>query len=142
VLAAAGRTRWRYPKYAIPETFAEDLHYAAMHNLPAVRFSRGAAMSEARMTLMEAIARKQAVTARYNGDEIKLAPHLLFERRGDLFLQALNMGKAWRTDEERRLGQFKLAGLIGTKLLDEAFAPLPHYDAVLPHPDDALILTV
>ena len=41
-------------------------------------------MSDTRLKLIEAIARKQAVTARYNGDEIKLAPHLLFERRGDL----------------------------------------------------------
>jgi hypothetical protein len=99
-------------------------------------------MSEARMTLIEAIARKQAVAARYNGEHIKLAPHLLFERRGDLFVRALNMGKAWRADEEPRLGQFKLAGLGATELLDEKFDPLPDFDAMPPHPTDALILTV
>lgn len=99
-------------------------------------------MIESRITLMEAIARKRAVAAQYNGERIKIAPHLLFERRGDLFVGALNMSKVWRTDEERRLGQFKLTGLVAPELLDETFAPLPEYEAVPPHPDDALLLTV
>lgn len=99
-------------------------------------------MSETRITLMEAIARQRTITARYNGDVIKLAPHLLFERRGDLFISALNMSKSWRTDDERRLGQFKLAGLVATELLDESFDPLPSYQAEAPRSDDTLILTI
>ena len=66
-------------------------------------------MSEARLTLMEAIARKQVVAAQYNGEQIKLAPHLLFERRGDLFVHALNMNRrspglassSWRVLSQR-----------------------------------------
>jgi hypothetical protein len=99
-------------------------------------------LSETRIKLIEAIARKQTVTARYNGAVIKLAPHLLFERRGDLFISALNMSKSWRTDDERRLGQFKLAGLAATELLDEGFDPLPTYEAAAPRSDDTLILTI
>ncbi|MEO6091519.1 MAG: hypothetical protein ABIT04_12205 [Novosphingobium sp.] len=91
--------------------------------------------------MIEAIARQQTVAARYNGDLIKLAPHLLFERRGDLFVSALNMSKNWR-DDERRLGQFKLAGLVATELLDERFDPLPSYQAAAPRPDDTVILTI
>lgn len=99
-------------------------------------------MSETRIKLIEAIARKQTITARYNGDLIKLAPHLLFERRGDLFVSALNMSKSWRTDVEPRLGQFKLTGLVATELLAESFDPLPSYQAAAPRPDDTLILTI
>lgn len=99
-------------------------------------------MSETRLKLMEAIARRQTVTARYNGDLIKLAPHLLFERHGELFVSALNMSKSWRNDDERRLGQFKLAGLVATELLDERFDPLPSYEAAAPRSDDTLILTI
>lgn len=99
-------------------------------------------MSETRMTLMEAIARRRAVIAQYNGEHIKLAPHLLFERRGDLYVQALNMSKPSRPDEQPRLGQFKLAGLIATKLLDERFDPMPDFDANPPHPSDASVLAV
>jgi hypothetical protein len=95
-----------------------------------------------RLTLMEAIARKRAVAARYNGSLIKLAPHLLFERHGDLFVSALNMSKNWPNDDERRLGQFKLAGLAATELLDEQFDPLPSYQPSPPRPDDTLILAI
>lgn len=95
-----------------------------------------------RVTLMAAIALKQAVEACYNGKELRLAPHLLFERRGDSFLRALNMRKTWRSDEQPRLGQFKLAGLIDVQLTGEPFEPLPAYDALLPQSDDELILAV
>lgn len=99
-------------------------------------------MSETRLTLMEAIARQKTVTASYNGGIIKLAPHILFERHGDLFVSALNLTKAWRSEDERRLGQFKLAGLVATKLLDEPFEPLPTYQPETPRPDDTLILAI
>lgn len=99
-------------------------------------------MDNTRITMMEAIARKRTVTARYNGNEIKLAPHLLFERHGDLFVSAFNMSKAWRTDDERRLGQFKLAGLGALRLLDESFEPLPSYEPSPPRAEDTPILAI
>jgi hypothetical protein len=98
--------------------------------------------SSPRLTLMEAITRQRTVTALYNGAVIKLAPHQIFERRGDLFLTALNLSKNWRADEERRLGQFKFAGLKDVQLLDEAIAPLPSYDGMPPRPDDIPILSI
>lgn len=94
------------------------------------------------MTLMEAIARKKTILASYNGGRLKLAPHLLFERHNDLFVSALNLSKVWRADEEPRLGQFKLAGLVSPELLDETFAPLPGFKPMPPRPDDALLLAV
>jgi hypothetical protein len=99
-------------------------------------------MSDTRLKLMEAIARQKAVEALYNGQRIKLAPHSLFERRGDLFVSALNMSKSWRSDEERRLGQFKLSGLGSPDLLEESFDPLPSYDPAATHGDDKLILAI
>ncbi len=95
-----------------------------------------------RLTLMEAIARKRAVAALYNGTTIKLAPHQIFERHGDLFLSALNLSKNWRADEERRLGQFKFAGLKDVQLLEDAIVALPSYNGALPRPDDVLILSI
>jgi hypothetical protein len=98
--------------------------------------------SETRMTLMAAIARRQTVAAQYNGAQITLAPHLLFERHGDLFVRALNLNKNWRDEADRRLGQFKLAGLAGIRLLEEQFLPLPTYEAAPPRSDDILILAI
>ena len=62
------------------------------------------------VTSIAAIALKQIVQAQYNREELKFASHILFERQGELFLQALNMHKRWRSDEQPRLGQFTLVG--------------------------------
>ncbi len=99
-------------------------------------------MSDTRLKLMVAIARQKAVAALYNGKLIKLAPHLLFERRGDLFVSALNMSKNWRMDEEQRLGQFKLAGLGEADVLEESFDPVASYDRAAPRSDDTLLLAI
>ncbi|MGH6745405.1 hypothetical protein EDF58_103221 [Novosphingobium sp. PhB57] len=99
-------------------------------------------MIDTRLSLMEAISFRRTVNARYNGGIIKLAPHLMFERHGDLFVSALNLSKAWRSPEERRLGQFKLAGLEVTELLEEVFEPLPDFEPAAPRSDDTLLLTV
>ena len=98
--------------------------------------------NDPRMVLFEAIARKRAVTAEYNGVRMRLAPHVLFERRGDLFLSALNLTKNWRSDDDKRLGHFKLDGLGETALTDEGFDPLPSFEAAAPQPDDTLVLAV
>lgn len=95
-----------------------------------------------RLKLIEAIARKRIVVTRYNGQPVRLAPHLLFERRGDLFVGALNLSKNRRAEDELQLGQFKLAGLGCAELLDDGFVPVPSYQAAAPRPTDTLILAV
>ncbi len=99
-------------------------------------------MTDARLTLLEAISRRMLVEAQYNGATIRLAPHLMFERHGDLFVAALNLGKTWRSAEEPRLGQFKLAGLNDTRLIEEEFEPLPGYEPNPPRETDTLVLSV
>ena len=108
-----------------------------MHNETSAKSS-----NDPRMVLFEAIARKRAVTAQYNGVQMRLAPHVLFERRGDLFLSALNMTKNWRSDDEKHLGHFKLDGLGETILTDEGFDPLPSFQPTAPQPDDTLVLAI
>ncbi len=98
-------------------------------------------MSEPRLVLMEAIACKLVVTARYNGVILKLAPHALFERHGELYVSALNLNKNWISEDARRLGHFKLSGLSMMELTQEAFDPLPDYEAP-PRPQDMLVFAV
>ena len=81
------------------------------------------------------------LTAHYNGLALTLAPHVLFARRGDLFVSALNLAKTWRSADERRLGYFKLAGLADVEVTGEPFEPLPN-SAALPRTDDELLLAV
>ncbi|MEQ1543333.1 MAG: hypothetical protein HOO94_04085 [Novosphingobium sp.] len=99
-------------------------------------------MSDNRLLMLEAIARKRTIAASYNGQRIVLAPHLLYERHGDQYVAALNFGKVWRSDEAPRLGQFKLAGLASAELLDESFEPLTSFDGAVPREGDVAILAV
>lgn len=99
-------------------------------------------MTDTRLTMMEAIARRRTITANYNGARMTLAPHQLFERHGDLFVSALNLGKTWRSDDDRRLGHFKLDGLGAPEIGEESFEPLPSFEAAPPRDDDTLLLAV
>jgi len=99
-------------------------------------------MSDTRLKMMEAIARRRTVSADYNGNRMTLAPHQLFERHGALFVSALNLNKTWRSEEERRLGHFKLDGLRAPELGDEEFDPLPSFEAAAPRDDDVLLMAV
>lgn len=115
--------------------------YVATHNEKHPPLMTGS-MDDTRLKLMEAIARKKLVTAQYNGQTLTLAPHLLFERRGDLFISALNLNKSWRSDEEPRLGHFKLGGLASIELSEEGFEPLPGFEAAPPREEDTPLLGV
>ena len=99
-------------------------------------------IGDPRLVLFEAIACQRAVTAQYNGVQMRLAPHILFERRGDLFISALNLTKNWRSDDEKHLGHFKLDGLGETTLTEDAFDPLPSFEPAAPQPDDTLVLAI
>lgn len=96
----------------------------------------------AERSIIEAIACKRLILAVYNGGEMLLAPHQLFTRHGDLFVSALNMRKAWRSDDERRLGHFKVDGLSDVHLAEDAFEPLPGFDGTLPRPDDVQVFAI
>ena len=117
-------------------------HYAAMHNDDSTTSALAEPAINPLPILMEGIARRRLIQAQYNGAIFKLAPYQLFERHKDLFISALNMSKAWSSDDERRLGQFKIAGLSALELIDEEFAPIPSYDGSLPRAEDMLLLAV
>ena len=92
--------------------------------------------------LIEAIALRRMVAAVYNGNEMLLAPHRLFSRRGALYVSALNTRRNWRSDDERRLGHYKLDGLSALRIEDETFEPLPGFDASLPREGDEAVFSV
>ena len=92
--------------------------------------------------LIEAIALRRLVSVHYNGTTMQLAPHRLFSRHGELYLSAFNPNKNWRSDEDRRLGHFKLAGLSGVRLREEGFVPLPDFDGTPPREDDQNLFAV
>ena len=95
-----------------------------------------------RIYVLEAITAGTLLEADYNRQQLSLAPHALFARRGELYLGAVNQAKAIRSDEEPRLGVFKLAGLSAVRVTDQPFDVLPESAQGLPLPEDELLFKV
>jgi hypothetical protein len=110
-------------------------HFAAMQNTPD-------SPPTVERVLIEAIALKRLVAATYNSSEMVLAPHQLFARHGALFVSALNTRRNWRSDEERKLGHFKLDGLSDVRMEPDSFEPLPTFDANPPREDDQQLFSI
>ncbi len=71
--------------------------------------------------LLEAIARNLCVEAVYNRVRMILAPHILYTRHDELYVDAVALEKDGRTPRELKLGTFKLAGLGDVTLTGRAF---------------------
>ncbi|WP_414901774.1 hypothetical protein ACMT1E_01445 [Sphingomonas flavalba] len=71
--------------------------------------------------LLEAIALRKCIMATYNRTAFKLAPHILYTRHDDLFVDAVTVERDGRPPREIKLGAFKLAGLSELALTSQTF---------------------
>ncbi len=78
--------------------------------------------------LLEAIARRLCVTTVYNRMAVLLAPHILYTRHDELFVDAVTVEREGRKPREIKLGSFKLAGLGPPQLTARAFMPEAGFD--------------
>ncbi len=78
-------------------------------------------MSDPRL-ILEGIALKKCVVATYNRTTMKLAPHILYTRHGELHMDAVALERAGVPPREKKLGVFKLIGLSDVAVTDEHFA--------------------
>lgn len=80
-------------------------------------------------TLFEAIVRTRAITATYNRGEVLLAPHILFTRHGEVYLDAVTLERDGKPPREEKMGTFKLDGLGDPAIVeDRPFFPSALYD--------------
>ena len=77
---------------------------------------------------LEAIALKTSVEAVYNRMKLRLAPHILYTRHDELFIDAVTLERDGQPPREIKLGTFKLAGLREVALADQPFQPAPVFD--------------
>lgn len=73
--------------------------------------------------LLQAIALKQCVEATYNRMRVRLAPHILYTRHDDVFVDAVTLEREGQPPREIKLGTFKLMGLKDIVVSDAAFTP-------------------
>lgn len=78
--------------------------------------------------LLEAIALRKCVEAVYNRSTIKLAPHILYTRHDELFVDGITVEREGQPPRETKLGTFKLQGLQGLALISRSFTPNPLFD--------------
>jgi hypothetical protein len=77
---------------------------------------------------LEAIARRVCVSTIYNRTAIKLAPHILYTRHDELFIDGVTVEREGKKPKELKLGTFKLSGLTATELTRRLFVPQPLFD--------------
>ncbi|MCP1471411.1 hypothetical protein J3E64_003118 [Sphingobium sp. OAS761] len=71
--------------------------------------------------IFEAIALQKCLKVTYNKMVVTLAPHILYTRHDEMFIDAVTVDRDGRPPRELKLGTFKLAGLSDLQIVDEAF---------------------
>ena len=76
----------------------------------------------------EAIARRKCIAATYNRQSFTLAPHILYTRHDEMFIDAVTVKRDGQTPRDVKIGSFKLAGLTDVSLESLAFSPEPVFN--------------
>jgi hypothetical protein len=78
--------------------------------------------------VLQAIAMRTCIEATYNREEVKLAPHILYTRHDELYVDAVTVERRGLPPRETKLGTFKLAGLAVSGLAPRSFEPYAVFD--------------
>lgn len=86
--------------------------------------------------------RRLRVRAIYNRSEMLFAPHILYTRHDDPFVDGVVMEREGKPPREIKLASFKLAGLSGVTLTTERFDPQAVFDPAEPRYHGVTIATL
>lgn len=78
--------------------------------------------------VLEAIVKRMALAASYNRGEVIIAPHILYTRHGELYVDAVTLEREGKPPKEPKVGAFKLAGLNPLRITARRFEPSPLFD--------------
>lgn len=94
---------------------------------PAIATDGPALSSEAEL-IVQAIRRKLCIVAVYNRTSMQIAPHILYTRHDELFVDGVVLLRDGKVPAELKLGTFKLVGLNSLSLTAESFTVQALYD--------------
>tara|TARA_B100000678_G_scaffold147298_1_gene122988 strand:+ start:351 stop:722 length:372 start_codon:yes stop_codon:yes gene_type:complete len=83
---------------------------------------------EPNQIVLEAIARQKCITATYNKQNVKLAPHVLWTRHDDLFVDAVALERDGKPPREYKMGTYKIDGLKDLAVHEQSFLPATTYN--------------
>jgi hypothetical protein len=78
--------------------------------------------------ILEAIALRQHLGARYNKLDLVLAPHVLYKRNDSYFIDAITILRDGAEPKEPKVGSYNLAGLSDLTVLEDKFEVHPLFD--------------
>lgn len=81
--------------------------------------------------VLQAIALTKCIAATYNRQALVLAPHILYTRHDEIYVDAVTILRDGYPPKEVKLGAYKLTGLRDATLADRPFARSKLFD-----PDD------
>lgn len=93
-------------------------------------------------TVFEAIVKRQALAATYNRGAVTLAPHIVYTRHGEIYVDAVTLERDGQPPKEVKVGAFKLAGLGGLRITPRRFTPSELFTAGDPKYAGVTLLTV
>lgn len=79
-------------------------------------------------TVLEAIALRKCLEATYNRTRIRLAPHILYTKHDQLYLDGVTLERDGKPPREIKVGAFKLDGLCDLALTPYEFEPQPVFN--------------
>ncbi len=79
--------------------------------------------------IFEGIATRTCITATYNRMLILLAPHILYTKHDELYLDGVTMKRDGELPREVKMGAFKVTGLNDLALSEQAFVPHTAWNA-------------
>ena len=71
--------------------------------------------------VLEAIVKQQAIAGSWNRSDVTLAPHVLYTRHDELFIDAVTLERDGKPPKEPKLGTFKLAGVGAVRITPRRF---------------------
>jgi len=92
--------------------------------------------------ILEAIALRKCLNARYNRALIQLAPHVLYKRNDSFFIDAITIAREGQPPKEEKVGSFNLAGLADVAVCDQPFTISPLFDRMNPKYRDGVLFMV
>lgn len=79
--------------------------------------------------VFEAIVKQQALAATYNLGSVTLAPHIVYTKHGEFYVDALTIERDGKPPKEPKIGAFKISGLGGIRVTPRRFTPSELFNA-------------
>lgn len=83
---------------------------------------------DANRIVLEAIATRKCLEGEYNRQQVTLAPHILYTRHDELYVDAVTLKRDGQPPRELKVGSFKLTGIRNPRVGELPFEPQPVFD--------------